>query len=70
MDVAKRVRRLDTDDLIGGIRDIGHQNNLENSTPLIADLRINQTFKDEAKEKGASVTDLMLSALRLLREDI
>ena len=28
------------------------------------------TFKDEAKEEGASITDLVLLALRLLKEDI
>ena len=28
------------------------------------------TFKNEAEEEGASITDLVLSALRLLREDI
>ena len=27
-------------------------------------------FKDKAKEEGASITDLVLLALRLLREDI
>ena len=36
-----RAQRLDTKDLIKGIRDIGYQINLGNSTPLIADLRIN-----------------------------
>ena len=55
---------------MGGIRDIGYQINLENSIPLIADLRTDWTFKDEVKEEGASVTDLVLLALRLLREDI
>ena len=29
-----------------------------------------QIFKDKAKEEGASVTDLVLLALQLLREDI
>ena len=28
-----------------------------------------QIFKDEAKEEGASITDLVLSVLRLLKED-
>ena len=41
MDVVKRARRLDADNLIGGIRDIGHQINLGSSIPLITDLRIN-----------------------------
>ena len=27
-------------------------------------------FKDETEEEGASITDLVLLALRLLREDI
>ena len=55
---------------MGGIRDIGYQINLENSTPLIKDLRMKQIFKNEAKEKKVSITDLVLLVLRLLREDI
>ena len=43
---------------------------MENSTPLITDLRVDWTFKDEAEEEGVSITDLVLLALRLLREDI
>ena len=39
MDAVSRVRHLETEDLIKGIRDIGHQINLESSTPLIKDLR-------------------------------
>ena len=70
MDIVKRIQRLNTDNLIGGIRNIGHQINLKSSIPLIADLRTDWTFKDEAKEKGASVINLILLALRLLREDI
>ena len=70
MDTARRVRRLDIDNLIRGIRDISYQNNLGSSTPLITDLRINQTFKDKAEKKEISITDLVLLALRLLREDI
>ena len=65
-----RARRLDAKDLIKGIGDIGHQNNLKNSTPLITDLKIDWTFKNKAKEEGVSITDLVLLALRLLREDI
>ena len=70
MDAAKRVRHLDANNLIGGIRDIGYQINLENSTPLIADLRTDWTFEDKTKEEGTSITDLVLLALWLLREDI
>ena len=40
MDVVNRVQRLDAENLIGGIRDIGHQINLKSSTPLIKYLRI------------------------------
>ena len=65
-----QARHSDAKDLIGGIRNISHQNNLESSTPLITDLRVDWTFKDEAKEEGTSVIDLVLSVLRLLREDI
>ena len=43
---------------------------MESSTPLIAELRVDWTFEDEAEEEGASVTDLILLVLRLLREDI
>ena len=64
------ARHLKAKNLIRGIREIGHQINLGSSTPLIADLKINWTFKNKAKEKGASVTDLVLLVLRLLREDI
>ena len=64
------AQRLEAENLIKGIKDIGHQINLKSSTPLIADLRINWTFKDKAKEKGTSVTDLVLLVLRLLKKDI
>jgi hypothetical protein len=55
---------------MGGIRDTGHQIDSGSSTPLIEDLRMSWTFEDEAEEEEASVTDLVLSVLRLLREDI
>ena len=35
-----RTRRLDAEDLIKGIRDIGYQINLKNNIPLIKDLKI------------------------------
>ena len=60
------ARRLEVKDLIKGIRETGHQIDSGSSTPLITDLRMNWTFEDEAEEEGASVTDLVLSALRLL----
>ena len=63
MDVVSRVQRLDVKDLMGGIRDTGHQINLESSTPLIKDLRMEWIFKDKAKKEGVSVTDLILLVL-------
>ena len=35
-----QVQRLDAEDLIRGIRNTGHQNNLKSSTPLIVELRV------------------------------
>ena len=35
-----QVRRLDAEDLTRDIRNISHQNNLESSTPLITELRV------------------------------
>ena len=64
------AQRSEVKNLIGGIRDISYQINSGSSTPLITDLRIDWTFEDETKEKEASITDLVLLALRLLRKDI
>ena len=38
--------------------------------PVITDLRIDQTFEDEAEEKGTNIIDLILLVLQLLRENI
>ena len=65
-----QTQHSDAKDLIRGIRNIGHQNNLKSSTPLITKLRVDWTFKDKAKEEGVSITNLILLALQLLREDI
>ena len=70
MDIASKAQRLEVEDLIEGIRDISYQINSESNTPLIKDLRMKWIFKNEAKEEGASVTDLVLLVLQLLREDI
>ena len=70
MDATRRVRRLDIDNLIGGIRDIGYQINLGSSIPLITDLKTDWTFKNKTGEEGIGVTDLVLLVLRLLKEDI
>ena len=63
MDVVSRARRLEAEDLIKGIRDIGYQINLESSTPLIKDLRMECIFKDKAEKEGASVINLILLVL-------
>ena len=65
-----RARRSDTVDLTGGIRDIGHQIESGNATPLINNLEIGSIFEDEDKEEGDGVTDLVLSVLRILRQDL
>ena len=57
------AQRLEFKDLIKGIRNIGYQINLRSSIPLIADLRMNWTFKNEAKKEETSVTDLVLLIL-------
>ena len=64
------ARHSKIENLIENIRDIGHQINLGSSIALIADLKMNWTFKDKAKKEEASVTDLVLLVLWLLREDI
>ena len=51
IEVASRARRSKAEDLIKSIRDIGHQINLKSSIPLIKNLRMDQTFKNEAKKK-------------------
>ena len=48
---------MDTEDLIGGIRNNkGQQIKNRNAIPLIDDLEIRDIFKDEDKEEGDSVT--------------
>ena len=41
-----------------------------NAIPLIKDLEIGRIFKDEDKEEGDSITDLILLVLRILRRDL
>ena len=65
-----RARRLDVEVLIGGIRNVGHQIKLGNTIPLIKDLEISSIFKDEDKEGGDSITDLVLLVLRILKGDL
>ena len=40
MNIVSKTRYLDAKDLIGGIRDIGHQIDLGSSIPLIKGLRM------------------------------
>ena len=40
------------------------------STPLINDLENGIIFKDEVKEEGVGVTDLIYRAVQVLREDL
>jgi hypothetical protein len=71
MIVTSRLRRLDEEDLIGGIRnDKGHQIKDRNATPLINDLEIRNIFEDEDKEEGDGVTDLITVVVTLLERDI
>ena len=58
-----QAKCLDTKDLTGGIKNIGHQVNLESSTPLVKSLEMGEIFKDKAKEEGVSVIDLILAVL-------
>ena len=38
--------------------------------PLINNLKIGSIFKDEDREEGDSITDLVLLILRILRQDL
>ena len=64
------ARRLDVEDLIEGIRNIGYQIKLGDAIPLIKDLEIGSIFKGEDNKEGDSVTDLVLLVLRILRRDL
>ena len=73
MDNISRAQRSDAVDLMGGIRNKSQQIKLGHSIPLIKDLEIDSIFKDEAKEEGASVIDLeilVVLVIRLLRRDL
>ena len=45
---------------MGGIRNTGHQIKEEDTTPLVNDLEMQGIFKDEDKEEGSSITDLVV----------
>jgi transposase InsO family protein len=71
IDVARRARRSDAEDLIGGIRnEEGHQVESGHSTPLIDDLEMEELFEDEDEEEGAGVTDLISRIVQVLRGDL
>jgi hypothetical protein len=70
MVVTSRLRRLDGEDLIGGIRnDKGHQIKDGNATPLIDDLEMGDIFEDEDEEEEDSVTDLIIAVVALLERE-
>ena len=60
------LRRLEAEDLIGGISNNRNQIKQDNTTPLINDLEIQDIFKDEDKREGDSVINLIEEVLRLL----
>jgi hypothetical protein len=69
--VTSRLQQLDKEYLIGGIRNNkGHQIKNRNATPLIDDLEMQDIFKDEDKEEGDGITDLILAVVELLGRDI
>ena len=71
MEDVSNVRRLNTEDLIKGIRNNkGHQIKLGHCTPLINNLEIRTIFEDKAGEEGAGVTDLIYRIVQVLREDL
>jgi hypothetical protein len=69
--VTSRLQQLDEEYLIGGIRNNkGHQIESRNATPLIDDLEMRDIFKDEDKEEGDGVMDLISAVVELLERDI
>ena len=65
-----QARRLDTKDLIGGIRNKkGHRIVSEHSTPLIDDLET-EFFKDKNEEEGVGITDLINRIVQVLKRDL
>src|SRR6266568_3098683 len=55
----RQARRLEAVDLMGGIRNKGHQIKSEDIIPWINDLEIEDIFEDEDEEEGMGVTDLI-----------
>ena len=45
---------------MGDIRNINYQINKKDTTPLVNNLEIKGIFKDENREEGSSITDLVL----------
>ena len=65
-----QARRLDTKDLIRGIRNNkGHQIKSGYSTPLINNLEI-KFFKNKNKEKGVGITNLINRIVQVLKRDL
>ena len=67
MTVTSLLQWLKAEDLIKGIiKEEDHQIELENTTPLINDLEMQDVFKDEDGERGDGVTDLINGLVDLL----
>ena len=65
------MERLDAEDLIEGIRNKeSHQIETGHSTPLIDNLEIEELFKNEDKEGGAGITDLISRIVQVLKGDL
>jgi hypothetical protein len=64
------VQRLDTKNLIKGIRNNkGHQIKSGHSTPLINNLET-EFFKDKNKKKKVGITDLINKIVQVLKRDL
>jgi len=67
MSVISLLQQLKAKDLIEGIiRNKDQQIKSGNTTPLISDLEIQNVFKNEDKERGSSVIDLINGLVNLL----
>ena len=67
MIITSLLHQSETEDLIKGIiKEEDHQIKSENTTPLSNNLEMQDVFKDEDKERGDNVTDLINGLVDLL----
>ena len=67
MTVTSLLQQSEAEDLIKGIiKEEDHQIESRNTTPLIDNLEIQDVFKDEDKERGDGITDLINGLIDLL----